>query len=571
MRMCTCIAHSYLYLQKLDSSNLDQSLYPRYNEVGEDLWRVRVPLFIPTLTRPKANIRPDRKPDPAKITSLSQDAPPTLSLSRDEPPPRSRLDYTPAEFVPPEEQRRPSDRKIKKEQDQSLKKKEQEQALKEQEQALRKKEQEQSHRTSGAWYRRKNSHNSSKHPGTFYEDGDEARGNERSRRNSRDSEESPEGKRLPGRDRPPDLEPNQIQEKGSPLRTIKQLRESYESFKEYVWEKCPEAVEYVETLWFQNFQLSQKCDALMAEMTELTSSLQADWDDAIPVVTKLHPENRDDLHQMNIHQLLSFLVQRQEMACKDNQELHRELHLKKWEYELECRRLETNVGDKCKQISRWEIYHASEMDRVTAKHHEALREKDGNMARVMAEHKSALCERDEFHKSQEARWRSYYDNEINKQKALLESENQRHDEEKISLEARYNADLHQQRVKLETDMTLLQQAFLTTVDRFQPLEDSVLQFRFRNLKNAVGRIARTRLEVDSEGLARAFDQRSFIQMAEKRHHKFVLESTLWSILIQGFFSTPFRVLGDNGNSFAVTWSQLFQPRECSLFISSTDG
>lgn len=517
------------------------------------------------MTRPKANIISDRKPDPAKNTPLSRDAPPRLSLSRDEPPPKSRLDYTPTKFVPPEEQQRPPNRKIKKK-EQTFKK-DQELAFKkrEQEQAL-KKEHEQSHRTSQALYQLEksgSSNRSSKQRGTFYEDEDEARGNEGSRRNSRDSKDSLEEKRPPGWNSPPGLEPNQAQENGSPLRTVEQLCESYESFKRYMLEKCPEAVEYVEAFKSQSQQLTKKYDCLM-------SRIDADWNDAWDVINRLHPENLHGLPQgrvLNIHQRMSFLLESYVRVCNDIQKLHQRLHSKKAEYEVESRRLETKVEDTRKQISMWETHHDTEMRRITGKHTEALREKDRNVARLNTEHESALREKDR----NMARLNAEHESALHEQKALLESENQRHDEEKRSLEARYNADLHQQRVKLETDMTLLQQALLTTVDRFQPLEDSVLQFRFKNLKNAVGRIARTRLEVDSEGLARAFDQRSFIQMAEKKHHKFVLESTLWSILIQGFFSTPFRVLGDNGNSFAVTWSQLFQPRECSLFISSTDG
>ena len=525
------------------------------------------------MTRPKANIL-YRKPDPAKITPPSRDAPPRLSLSRDEPPPKSRLDYTPTKFVPPEEQQRPSNRKIKKKEQEQTLKKDQEPALKkrEQERAL-KKEHEQSRRTSQAFYRLEksgSSNHSSKHQGTFYEDEDEARGNEGSRRKSRNLKDSLEEKRPPGWDSPPDLEPNQTQKKGSPLHTVEQLCESYESFKGYMLEKCPEAVEYVEALKSQSQQLTKECNSLVAERTDFKSHIDANLNDAWDVISRLHPESLNGLSQdrvPNIHQLISFLLRKHEMVCNDIQELHQRLHSKKAEYEVECRRLEAEVEGISKQISMWETHYDTEVRRITGKHTEALREKDRNVARLNAEHESALREKDR----NMARLNAEHESALHEQKALLESENQRHDEEKRSLEAQYNADLHQQRVKLETDMTLLQQALLTTVDRFQPLEDSVLQFRFKNLKNAVGRIARTRLEVDSEGLARAFDQRSFIQMAEKKHHKFVLESTLWSILIQGFFSTPFRVLGDNGNSFAVTWSQLFQPRECSPFISSTDG
>jgi len=95
------------------------------------------------------------------------------------------------------------------------------------------------------------------------------------------------------------------------------------------------------------------------------------------------------------------------------------------------------------------------------------------------------------------------------------------------------------------------------VDRFEPMPDRELKQQLSVLKNRVATLARSPSGVDAEQTGQAFRQSAFIQIAP-HHHKLVLESSFWDILIDGIFLSPFKVFGDCGERFTVTWSQLFQ-------------
>ena len=55
----------------------------------------------------------------------------------------------------------------------------------------------------------------------------------------------------------------------------------------------------------------------------------------------------------------------------------------------------------------------------------------------------------------------------------------------------------------------------------------------------------------------------------RKYRKYVLESNLWTILVDGIFATPFKVLGDYGENLAAVWSQLFGGSTFILLLSVT--
>jgi hypothetical protein len=85
------------------------------------------------------------------------------------------------------------------------------------------------------------------------------------------------------------------------------------------------------------------------------------------------------------------------------------------------------------------------------------------------------------------------------------------------------------------------------LERFEPIPDNKFRIRLDELKNLVVTLSRS-----------AFDAHAAKQGDPlRKYHKYVLESDLWTILVDGIFSTPFKVLGDYGEYLAAVWSQLF--------------
>jgi hypothetical protein len=118
---------------------------------------------------------------------------------------------------------------------------------------------------------------------------------------------------------------------------------------------------------------------------------------------------------------------------------------------------------------------------------------------------------------------------------LLRSISRAHDEEKL----------------------LLQGELLAPISGFTPLTDQECKQKMDDISRKVHTLAFGPSNYDSQKLGTAFDQVSYIQQTEKRGHKFVLESYIWSVLEDMVFSTPFKVFGEYGNRYSLVWEELF--------------
>ena len=124
---------------------------------------------------------------------------------------------------------------------------------------------------------------------------------------------------------------------------------------------------------------------------------------------------------------------------------------------------------------------------------------------------------------------------------------------------------HENRVnELKGDIRTLQNAAIDHVDRFTPRPDSELRGQFKQLKSSVRSVARSPWDTGSQNLEESAHIRAFIQTTPEQHHKYALESKLWSILVEGIFATPFKVLGGYGDCFFTSWCKLHQDCMFSL-------
>jgi hypothetical protein len=169
--------------------------------------------------------------------------------------------------------------------------------------------------------------------------------------------------------------------------------------------------------------------------------------------------------------------------------------------------------------------------------------------------------------------------------AAVELQQRSHAEERASLTANHSQEIHQlttghtkqidvlttawssQAAEFKATISRLQVALLRPVDSFEPLTDGNAENRLEDLRHLVRALARTSMEgVDHGLLGEAFGQTSFIQSEKKQARKYILESFLWTVVVDNFFAHPFSAFGDHGDSLSTTWTQLFETGRFGVLI-----
>jgi hypothetical protein len=295
-------------------------------------------------------------------------------------------------------------------------------------------------------------------------------------------------------------------EASEPMPSIETLRDAYERFRsgDTAWSHS-HIVQYVRALESENRELAGRC-------SELEQSLRSHAEKAYSFMTELDPgviERMTSNGQPSITEVLVFFPE----------EFRRQWNVSDREI-----RKQRDVIDRIK-AEKWELQ--QRLDKEEDSHRRDI----GQLKHEMNE--------------QERKWESIF---IGKDIA--------HKGDKDALRDKYEKQLRDERGEREAEKACLQDALATTADQFEPISDRDLKHQFSVLRDIVGTLARSPLGVDAEKLGQAFAQTSLVQAMPRKHYKFVLESVLWAILIDGIFLTPFKVFGDHGERFA----QLFQTR-----------
>jgi hypothetical protein len=301
---------------------------------------------------------------------------------------------------------------------------------------------------------------------------------------------------------------------------MKFLEELFEDFKT---RKTPESqdygvVQYVEVLRSKNETLVERCSNAEMELEERDLALRNIRDKMMSLIHKLHPEDIDKMSRggsPTTSTILGFLLTRYEGLYN------------------EIGKLEIRMRDLERQMLDQKSSHENEV------------------ARIKADCRNQIQYAQSSHAREKARLKENHEKEVDDQQ-------NRHDREIAELVDGYEKRLDDQKATLENEKGILLKGLSNAANRFQPTPDSEFQNRFKDLKGLVGTLARSPMDVDGTTLGQAFDQPAFVQYAPRRHHKFLLESSLWVILMEGIFSTPFKVFGDYGEHLAATWGQLFQ-------------
>jgi hypothetical protein len=323
---------------------------------------------------------------------------------------------------------------------------------------------------------------------------------------------------------------------------MKSLEELFEDFKT---RKTPESqdygvVQYVEVLRSKNETHVERCSNAEMELEERDLALRNIRDKMMSLIHKLHPEAIDKMSRggsPTTSTILGFLLTGYEGLYNEigkleirMRDLERQMLDQKSSHENEVARIKADCRN---QIQYAQSSHAREKARLKENHEKEVDDQQNRHDKQITDMASGYEERLYGRQTQ-------YDREI------------------AELVDGYEKRLDDQKVTLENEKGILLKGLSNAANRFQPTPDSEFQNRFKVLKGLVGTLARSPMDVDGTTLGQAFDQLAFVQYAPRRHHKFLLESSLWVILMEGIFSTPFKVFGDYGEHLAATWGQLFQ-------------
>jgi hypothetical protein len=298
--------------------------------------------------------------------------------------------------------------------------------------------------------------------------------------------------------------------------SVEELLEAYERFKsnDTPAPKRLDVVRYVELLRTANNDFSGRCQQAENVTKDREVLLQKVWEDVVSVIRKLHPgaiDRMSERERLTISGTLDFLLKQHEFEWNESRNLRQQL-----------RKTKENESSLQQQLLEEEASHWKDVARV----------KEDWQNQVQSEqntHKLQIGSLEEGHKEQ------------------IRKNEERHNEKIRLLIAEYEEKLRKQKNELENDKGILQRGLLTVFERFEPIPDKRFQIRFDELKSLVVTLSRG-----------AFDAHAAKQGdPPRKYRKYALESTLWTILVDGIFSTPFKVLGDYGEYLAVVWSQLF--------------
>lgn len=115
--------------------------------------------------------------------------------------------------------------------------------------------------------------------------------------------------------------------------------------------------------------------------------------------------------------------------------------------------------------------------------------------------------------------------------------------------------------RLRGDIESLNGALLTR-DRFIPIGDHELESRFLDLAEEIDQLARFEWHFEQSDWTGHLLSR--FSKNPKRLKKELLQDSLWMILYEGIFCSPFRVFGEEGRNLEAQWNDAFGKGWCHL-------
>jgi hypothetical protein len=229
-----------------------------------------------------------------------------------------------------------------------------------------------------------------------------------------------------------------------------------------------------------------------------------------------------------------------------------------------------------KQIVALEIRHRAELTAHKIAAQEAKRDYEVTLEGITEQNKQVIWEMEKHFNGRLGNTREKHlqemdkkDDEIKvikkeceadkkKMKELAELENKREQENKSSRDeiAALEIKPEQENKSLRDDIADLT-ALVAKRGHFRAMRDYDLANRFQKLANEVDGFARVRWDIKRESAWPFPDEVIRKSQNERITKKNIVLNTLWVILYEGIFCTPFRVLGEEGKSLEKKWMEKY--------------
>ncbi|KAH7342510.1 hypothetical protein BKA65DRAFT_504248 [Rhexocercosporidium sp. MPI-PUGE-AT-0058] len=163
--------------------------------------------------------------------------------------------------------------------------------------------------------------------------------------------------------------------------------------------------------------------------------------------------------------------------------------------------------------------------------------------------------------------KSQYDKRLGEMSIQLEQEIEGRDRRVDALKAEYESEKTEMRASHEKEKISLTRGLQESVevlkgalvkrDHFKAMSDHELSYRFQEISSEVDDLARIRWDQRQVSTWPFPDQSLQHSENERRMKQYLIQNTLWVILYERVFCTPFRVLGEEGKALERDWIHEF--------------
>ena len=299
--------------------------------------------------------------------------------------------------------------------------------------------------------------------------------------------------------------------------------------------------EHEEAVYTKNLQIQQ-----------LASDLTSSSEGYVGEINLLKEEQRKELMEVKCDARAE--IAKTESRLEDKLRLEKKAHTAtKEHYEMQAKKMTKKHEDEKRQIEFRFVEQKSQMENE-------LSEQNRKMAEEFQGKNQALKEDLQLAKadleSQSRQTKRQLDREREGNAKDIERIRNAHDTETRKMREDFEVEKIGLVRNLQETVESLKGA-LVERDHFKAMSDPELAHRFEDISVEVDEFARVQWDIGQESLW-PFPGQSFRKSENQRRTKqYIIQNTLWVILYESIFCTPFRVLGNQGKSLEAKWVEKF--------------
>ncbi|KAH0556985.1 hypothetical protein GP486_005224 [Trichoglossum hirsutum] len=231
---------------------------------------------------------------------------------------------------------------------------------------------------------------------------------------------------------------------------------------------------------------------------------------------------------------------------------------------------ELNRKGLAERISNMEQSHTLKVDQMEQEHNSARAQWRTTTSELQKKHNSAIAQVDREHKSEQAQlearmsqMKKDYTSELEKMRENFETMKLQLESRMAEEEVRLKTEFKEEKAKLEMvhaeakerlqkDVNAYSAALLSR-DNFKPTPDNEIKARFLELVQDVDTLARLEWKVDQKEWTNQVLR--LLSPNQRLLKKQILQDSVWAILNEYIFCSPFRVFGEEGQFLEMQWNE----------------